>query len=129
MSTSHTYPYNDRWDSGQVGWIYLSKERFLQETGYDETQWPEKAREMLVEEVTIYDQYLRGEVFGFQVFVLNDETSEWEETDESCWGFYGDDLMENGILDNVDGLKEAIESEQYEAGQAREVTITSYEFD
>ena len=84
---------------------------------------------MLVEEVTIYDQYLRGEVFGFQVFVLNDETSEWEETDESCWGFYGDDLMENGILDNVDGLKEAIESEQYEAGQAREVTITSYEFD
>lgn len=129
MSTSHTYPYNDRWDSGQVGWIHLSKERFLQETGYDETQWPEKAREMLVEEVTIYDQYLRGEVFGFQVFVLNDETSEWEETDESCWGFYGSDLEENGILDTVDGLREAFKFGQYETGQAREVTITSYEFD
>ena len=84
---------------------------------------------MLVGEVEVYDQYLRGEVFGYQVFIFDEETDVWEETDESCWGFYGDDLMENGILDNIDGLKEAIESEQYETGQAREVTITSYEFD
>lgn len=129
MSTSHTYPYTDRWDSGQVGWIYLTKDRFLEETSYKESQWPEKAKEMLVGEVKTYDQYLRGEVFGFQVFVFDDETKEWEETNESCWGFYGDDLMENGILDNVDGLKEAIESEQYETGQAREVTTITYEFD
>lgn len=129
MSTSHTYPYNDRWDSGQVGWIYLTKERFLSETGYEEVQWPEKACEMLQAEVVIYDQYLRGETYGFQVFKFDKESGTWEETDESCWEFYGDDLMENGILDNIDGLKEAIESEQYETGQAREVTITSYEFD
>lgn len=129
MSTSHTYPYNDRWDSGQVGWIYLTKERFLSETGYEEVQWPEKACEMLQAEVVIYDQYLRGETYGFQVFEFDKESGTWEETDESCWGFYGADLEENGILDTVDGLREAFKFGQYETGQAREVTITSYEFD
>lgn len=129
MSTSHTYPYNDRWDSGQVGWIYLTKERFLSETGYEEVQWPEKACEMLEAEVVIYDQYLCGETYGFQVFELDKESGTWEETDESCWGFYGSDLEENGILDTVDGLREAFKFGQYETGQAREVTITSYEFD
>lgn len=129
MSTSHTYPYNDRWDSGQVGWIYLTKERFLSETGYEEVQWPEKACEMLEAEVVIYDQYLCGETYGFQVFEFDKESGTWEETDESCWGFYGSDLEENGILDTVDGLREAFKFGQYETGQAREVTITTYEFD
>ena len=27
MSCDLTYPYNDRWDSGQVGWIYASHQR------------------------------------------------------------------------------------------------------
>ena len=128
MSTSHSYPYNDLWDSGQVGWIYLTKDRFLKETSYKESQWPEKAEEMLVGEVKTYDQYLRGEVFGFQVFVLNDETGEWEETDGS-WGYYGDDLEQNGILDSVVGLREALQTDQYETGRAREVTTITYEFD
>ena len=84
---------------------------------------------MLEAEVVIYDQYLCGETYGFQVFEFDKESGTWEETDESCWGFYGSDLEENGILDTVDGLREAFKFGQYETGQAREVTITTYEFD
>ena len=115
MSTTHTYPYNDRWDSGQVGWIYLTKSQFLREAGYGEADWPKKAQEILQSEVQIYDQYLRGEVFGYQVFEFNrNGTDEWNETDESCWGFFGDDLMQNGILDSITGLKEALASGQWD---------------
>lgn len=131
MSVSHEYPYNDRWDSGQVGWIFVKKDRFLQETGCvpgNESGWPEKAYEMLQDEVKTYDQYLRGEVFGFQAFVFDDDTEEWEETDGS-WGYYGDDLEQNGILDSVVGLREALQTDQYETGRAHEITTITYEFD
>lgn len=130
MSTSYEYPYSDRWDGGQVGWIYLTKDKFLSETGYGESGWPKKACEILKAEVETYDQYLRGEVFGYQLFEFNrNDTDEWDETEEDCWGFYGDDLMENGILDCIDGLREAVKSGNYTTGKAREVVTTSYEFD
>ena len=55
----------------------------------------DKAKEILVNEVRIYDDYLRGEVYGF---VLEKKEVcaccgriEYEEID-SCWGFYGTDL-------------------------------------
>lgn len=44
----------------------------------------EKIKEILRGEVEIYDQYLRGEVYGFIV-----EDDDGEHID-SCWGFYGD---------------------------------------
>lgn len=33
ISTSCDYPYNDRWDAGCVGWVYVSKERAMEEWG------------------------------------------------------------------------------------------------
>ena len=157
--TMNTTGFSCPWDSGQVGWIYATKDRFREETGYTEDElfsankhrvpkvgervkikghedWgqvkeidgdrliidfdynkspeyknPEniieisldniqevmadKAKEILVNEVRIYDDYLRGEVYGF---VLEKKEVcaccgriEYEEID-SCWGFYGRDL-------------------------------------
>ena len=36
--TISTSPFNCSWDSGQVGWIYCTKKRFLEETGYTEKE-------------------------------------------------------------------------------------------
>ena len=33
-----TSPFSDPWDSGRVGWIYCPKERFINETGYLESE-------------------------------------------------------------------------------------------
>lgn len=84
--------FNDRWDSGQVGWHYVTKEAVEREWGGD----IEKARKYLEGELETYDHYLRGNVWGYEI-----ETREGEYID-SCWGFYGDDLEETGMLDNVD---------------------------
>lgn len=124
-----TSSFCDPWDSGQVGWIYLTKATFLHESGYAKSDWPQRAYEILEGEVKTYDQYLTGEVCGFQEFEL-DEDGDWTETENSCWGFYGHDIEENGVVDNVPGLAEAIKSGEYETGKAKEhrVTTISYEF-
>lgn len=87
------YPFNCQWDSGQVGWGYVTKARAIEMgcvpgesftsaegevTKYD-TAFFENA---IIEEVGTYDDYLTGRCFGYQVL---DEDG---DVLESCWGFY-----------------------------------------
>lgn len=131
--TMNTTGFSCSWDSGQVGWIYMARETFLAETGWGEQLWPDKAIEMMQGSVKTYDQYLTGDVYGFTVYenTGTEENPSWDETDNSCWGFYGSDIKENGIADNVPGLLAAIESGAYETGTATEhrATIITYDFD
>ena len=144
ISTSSGYPYNDRWDSGCIGWIYVSKEKALKEYGgvpekdkegnfiriphelpngnitystkytpITKENWKAVAKYHMDNEVETYDQYLRGDVYGFTLTkqVVKQDTCphceevirEYEEDEEvdSCWGFFGDCLEENGILDHI----------------------------
>ena len=91
--TMATSPFSCQWDSGQVGWICVSREDIEKEYGTSDNAF-DKAREYLENEVKTYDQYLCNDIWGY---TITDKTG--EEVD-SCWGFYGDDPMENGMLDN-----------------------------
>ena len=79
--------------------------------------WKERAEMAVDDEVETYDYYLRGEVYGYTLeekvhykdetrcphcneIIKVDEYDDWEEVD-SCWGFYGSCLEENGILDSI----------------------------
>lgn len=128
------YPYSDPWDSGQVGYIVVLKDRFISERCLDpddDSDWREKAIEEMMAEVKTYDEYLTGEVYWFQVHKFVDDGSEdgdWDEID-SYSGFYGYDLAKNGMLDCIDyGLDEAIKNNEYEVGQAQYHTYTYVEF-
>ena len=114
ISTSSGYPYNDRWDSCCVGFIYVTKKTIFKECGgITEENWKDRADEYLEGEVQTYDQYLRGDIYGYVLTkkVIHQEKCphcgevirEYEDEEEvdSCWGFYGDCLEENGILDNI----------------------------
>ena len=118
VSTSDDYPYNDRWDSGIVGFIYVTKKTIFEECGnITEENWKERADKYLEGEMERYDDYLRGDVYGFVLKKkiveqeicphcgeVIDEYEEDEEVD-SCWGFYGDCLEDNGILDYINDLE------------------------
>ena len=114
ISTSSGYPYNDRWDSCCVGFIYVTKKTIFKECGdITEENWKDRADKYLEGEVQTYDQYLRGDVYGYTLTkkTIHQEKCphcgevirEYEDNEEvdSCWGFYGDCLEENGILDNL----------------------------
>ena len=118
VSTSDAYPYNDRWDSCTVGFIYVTKKKLFDECiGMEEEDWKERADKYIEGEMETYDQHLRGDVYGFtlkKTVVKQDKCPhcgevireyEVEEKDDSCWGFYGDCLEDNGILDVLGGLE------------------------
>lgn len=110
------YPYNDRWDSGLVGWIVYARQK---DDGED---WRERAFDRMRAEVEEYDHYLQGEVYGFTLYENGEET-------DTIWSYYGSDLTQNGILDECPGLAEALASDSYTTGQARKETTVTYYFD
>lgn len=95
-----TSPFSCPWDSGQVGWIYTTKEKLREEYGvkYVTKKIKERAVSALKNELEVYSNFINGEVFGY---VLKDEKG--EEVD-SCWGFYGLNFKTNGIADYVGSM-------------------------
>lgn len=107
-----TGAFSCSWDSGQIGFIFVSKEKALEEFGGKivTAKLKEKLERILDGEVETYDQYLRGYVYGFQIVDEDDDVV------DSCYGFYGSDHKESGMLDYIDhellGLSSREELEQ-----------------
>lgn len=83
--TISTGPFSCPWDSNQVGFIYATPEmiRKCYEVKRITKAIRTKVEECMQAEVTIYDQFLTGDVYGFRI-----EDERGEDLD-SCWGFYG----------------------------------------
>jgi len=130
---ARSYPYNDRWDSGQVGWIVTTKEAAIKEIGYTEADWRERSLALMEAEVALYDRYLTGDTYGFTLYEADppeqdEDAPDWNEID-SCWGFYGSDIFANGIADDIgNGFDEAVTSGAYGRGKAEKHIHVYYEF-
>ena len=81
--------FSDIFDSGQLGFIYISKEKALKE--FSQKKWSKKLEEKVIRilegEIETYDQYLTGDVHGFCIYRPEDE--DCDNVEESVWGFYG----------------------------------------
>ena len=88
-SSISTRPFNDPWDSGQIGYAICTKENVVSTYGTDKN-WQENGRKLIRQEIDIYDHYLRGETFVYDVYEYDPVTNSWEYSD-SCSGFYSDD--------------------------------------
>lgn len=74
--------FHDPWDSGQVGWVYVSHEKIKEEYGAVTDETVKMAETVLRGETERYDCYLTGQCYGFKFFQDGVEK-------ESCWGFLG----------------------------------------
>lgn len=74
------------WDSGQIGFIYVSKEDIRKEFSVKRITPAilEKARALLISEVEFYNDYLTGNVYGYE------HVNAAGEVIDSCFGFIGD---------------------------------------
>ena len=104
--TMSTGRFSCHWDSGCVGYIYVSDKDAKENYGWKIIT--KKRREIIIKhlkaEVETYDQYLTGDVYGFkyQSFaVYPDGTEEPQDDEDSCWGFFGHDPADNGIEDHL----------------------------
>jgi hypothetical protein len=90
--TISTSPFSCSWDSGQVGWIFCTKEDMDSEwIGLSGQEKEERSEVLLEGEVETYDQYLRGDIYGYKISKVStcDHGHEHKEEVESIWGFYG----------------------------------------
>lgn len=116
-------PKRTGWDSGVVGWVYVEKQKMIDELQVSESEWRGRAEELVVSRVETYDQYLAGEVYGFELSEMEHETVKrggkqvtaywdvWTLTD-SCWGFFGSDHKKSGIMDCIP--EDAVEIDEEE---------------
>jgi len=79
-------PFSCPWDSGQVGFVYIT-----QETKEKNALSDEQTRELLDAEVREYDRYLIGEFYSYKILKLNNETLELECV-SNCGGFKSEEM-------------------------------------
>lgn len=93
----------DPWDSGIVGFAYILKDEWFRDTdSNDEEHWKDLAKQNIYDEVELYDMYIRGEVYGYCLSKITHCPTcghEEEEVLDSCGGFFGSEIHENGMLE------------------------------
>lgn len=99
--TISTKPFGDSWDSGRLGLIFATAEKIKDEWG-DGPDAREHAASYLEGEVETYDQYLRGDVYGYRV--LDPDGAE----DDATWGIFGDEAAKGDARDALVSAVEAI---------------------
>jgi len=110
LSTRREYPFNDRWDAGQVGFIFTTKER-IKAMGCDEKNNGIYAQ--LEGEIQLYKQDLNGEIYGFKEYKINkcNLGHEHKEDVNSCWGIYDIESIEEEYKDQIEIKKTVKEAE------------------
>ena len=97
--------FSCRWDSGWFGMVAVSVEAAKKEFGWDKitSYRRHKINGYLQNEIDTYNEYLHGEVYGFQITSVSDDS----EVLDSCWGYFGDAGLEQlkdecrDLIDNI----------------------------
>lgn len=82
------------WDSGQVGWIYITRKEAREKMMVSRITKKQEANilKWLQGEVEEYSSYLEGQVYFYNACDENDDSI------ESCGGYIGYDMEKNGLL-------------------------------
>lgn len=100
------------WDSGMVGYIYATREDILRVTGRKRL-WPKhkmKVMEYLREEVTMYNQWMNGEIYCWSIWDEEpDENSDFTDCIDQCTGYYNE---QDALADAHDAITYLVEQEK-----------------
>jgi hypothetical protein len=107
--TIRTRPFGDTWDSGQVGFVYVRKEDvrnnfFIKRCGQRIT---ERVDVLLDGEVEVYDKYLTGEVYGYEILkvVVDEDGDEHEKGLERCGGYFDEEQCTHDCMVSLEWFK------------------------
>ena len=98
--------YDAQWDCSSIGFAYVEKSTAKEEGMLDpgeeyDHDWKKWAYAMMEAEMKTYDQYVRGEVYGYMV-----EDEDGEKASDvllsGCWGYYEKDYMLEDTKDCID---------------------------
>ena len=116
ISTSMSYPFDCKWDAGTIGFAVITKADIKENFSVKRVtkELLKRAEAILDGEVETLNQYISGDVYGFELVEVSecDKGCEHETHLDSCWGFFGNEFMTNGITDHFDDeeLKNALKA-------------------
>lgn len=86
--TISTKPFSCPWDSGQIGWVFVTRKAVKNCMGWKRITKSrlDKLNDLLIEEVKTYDQYLRGEAYKYEIIDLKADPTD-DPTVDSCCGY------------------------------------------
>lgn len=90
-------PFGCPWDSGQVGYIFVSLAKVAAEYGNTSPETLETVRRVLTSEVETFSAYAAGEVFAVDILDGAGELL------DGCGGFYGSNHDTSGLMEYVRG--------------------------
>ncbi len=95
ISVNRNYPYNCPWDSGQLGYIYVTYKKLWDEYRKKKISKTtiEKAIKIMHGEIETYNDFLTGNCYVLH-YVNGDD-------DNYIGGFYGTDYEKNGMLECI----------------------------
>lgn len=93
-----------QWDCSSIGFAYIEKSTAKEEDMLNpgeeyHNDWKEWAYAMMKAEMNVYNQYLSGEVYGYEVV---DEYG--DEIGLSCWGYFDRDCMMDCAKSEIDAF-------------------------
>ena len=113
--TISTKSFGCNWDSGQVGFVYVTKQDVRDSFSIKRCGQPIKERvDVLLEgEVETYAKYLTGQVYGYEVskMVTDEDGDQHEKGLERCGSYYDE---EQCIFDGMKTLEWFVNNEQVE---------------
>lgn len=96
ITLSHS-AFGCSFDSGLLGWHYVIEKTAREYCPtYRDAGLRKKLLKRLEAELKEYNAFLQGDVYGYVIETIDGDT------EYSCWGFIGDDIETNGMLDNAD---------------------------
>ena len=108
ISTSNSYPFNDRFDSMMVGWVFIEEKKLELMCGKDYDRSEEKLSEIIDSDVETYDKYITGEVYRYSIYEI--ETCSLGHTHknyvEGCGSYFGVEEAESegqAVLRSLEG--------------------------
>lgn len=97
-----TNDFGDKWDSGIVGIAVLTKQDYMKYVFNSENEWHFMAEKYIEQRIEEYNQWLNNDIYGFTIEKENTcqccGQTDCEYAD-SCGGFYGNDILQNGMLE------------------------------
>jgi hypothetical protein len=97
--TISTSPFNDRFDTSRIGWVFIDEKKLKTICG-EGTYTDKELNEWIDGEVKMYDKYLVGDCYGYEIFEIEtcDKGHQHKNLIESCYGYYDEkDCHEDGM--------------------------------
>ena len=93
-----THPFGCRWDSGQLGFIYVPRRNLRDYYGVQRltAKSTQRIEASLRQDIEVLNTYLTEGCYA--LIIEARDGSDWEQVD-SCGGFIGSDVKTNGMMD------------------------------